>query len=136
MQLPERAEPTQKKVHRRYVLRSALGFGSYMAILIPVVLWLNGRPETAWRVPVALLPVLPILYGLWSMRKYFKEADEMVKRIQLEGFSFGFAGAAMTTLTYGFLEMAGFPRLTAWWYWSAMGFFWIVGSQLARRARR
>ena len=127
---------TQRDVHRRYVLRSALGFGAYALVLIPVVWWLNTRPETPWRVPVALIPVLPIVYGLWSMRTYFREADEMQKRMQLEGFAFGFAGAAMVTLTYGFLEMAGFPRLTAWWYWSAMGVFWIIGSQLARRARR
>ena len=134
--MTERRESSQRAVHRRYVWRSALGFGSYVVILVPVLWWLNTRPDTLWRVPVALLPVLPIVYGLWSMRKYFREADEMVKRIQLEGFSIGFAGAAMTTLTYGFLEIAGFPRLSAWWYWSAMGFFWIVGSQLARRARQ
>ena len=134
--MAERRGSSQRQVHRRYVRRTALGFGSYVVVLVPVLWWLSQGQETWWRVPVALLPVLPIAYGLWSMRKYFREADEMVKRIQLEGFTFGFAGAAMTTLTYGFLEIAGFPRLSAWWYWSAMGLFWIIGEQLARRARR
>jgi hypothetical protein len=103
---------------------------------VPAITWLNRHPESPWRLPVALLPVLPIVFGLWSMRRYFREADELQKRIQLEGFAFGFAGAAMVTLTYGFLEIAGFPRLTAWWYWTAMGACWMVGSLVARRSYR
>jgi hypothetical protein len=124
---------SQREVQRSYAVRLVMGFGSYAVLLVAVVWWLNRSPDTPWRIPVALLPVLPIVYGLWSMRRYFVEADELQKRMQLEGYAFGFAGAAMATLTYGFLEMAGFPRLTAWWYWSGMAVFWIIGSLLAKR---
>ena len=127
---------SQRAVRRAYVWRTVVGMAAYVVVLVPVVMWLNGRPASPWRVPVALLPVVPIVYGLWSIRKYFREADEMQKRIHLEGYAFGFAGAAMATLTYGFLEMAGFPRLSAWWYWTAMGACWIAGSLLANRGYR
>lgn len=134
----ERSEGTgsQRAVKKQYHRRTMLGVAMYVLVLIPTVLLLNAHPDAPWRVPLALLPVLPIVYGLRSMRKYFLEADELQKRIQLEGFAFGFAGAAMATLTYGFLEMAGFPRLTAWWYWTAMGACWIAGTLLANRSYR
>lgn len=133
---PQVPMATQNEIRRRYTGRLLGGFAAYAAILIPAILWLNRHPESAWRVPVALLPVLPVVFVLWSMRRYFREADELQKRIQLEGFAFGFAGVAMAMLTYGFLEMAGFPRLSAWWYWTAMGACWMVGSIVASRSYR
>ena len=117
-----------KKAYRR---RTTFGVAAYVVVLGLVVWWLNGHPESAWRVPVALLPLVPMAYGLWNIQLHFRESDELQQRIQLEALAFGFAGTAMSLFAYGFLEMVGFPRLSVWWVWTVMGAFWIVGSFLA-----
>lgn len=118
--------------HRRIVV-SAVG---YVVVLSLAVLWLNDNPESGWRVPVALVPLLPIGYGLWSILRYFRASDELLKRIQLESLAFAFTGTAMLLFTYGFLEMAGFEPLSAWWVWTVMGTLWGVGSIVAARRYR
>jgi hypothetical protein len=128
---------TERKGHREvvkgYHRRTVLGVAAYVVVLAAAVAWLNANEESAWRVPVALLPLLPMVYGLWNIMLHFRGSDELHQRIQLESLAFGFAGTAMALFTYGFLEMVGFPRVSVWWVWTAMGSFWVIGTFLSRR---
>lgn len=37
--------------------------------------------------PVALLPVLPIAYGIWAYTSFLRGIDELQRRIQLDGLA-------------------------------------------------
>ena len=51
----------------------------------------------------------------------------------LEAFAFAFAGTALVTFTYGFLDFAGVPRINWWFVWPVMATLWIIGGFLARK---
>ena len=42
----------------------------------------------------------------------------------LESIAIGAAVTAALSLTYGFLESAGFPKLSMFWVWPVMGLVW------------
>ena len=67
---------------------------------------------------------------------FFRELDELQRRIQLEGLAFGFTATAVLTLSYGFLQNAGLPQVNWVWVWPVMGACWSLGLAIARRRYR
>ncbi len=60
-------------------------------------------------------------------------AHPELARIHLQAFAFAFAGTAVLSLTYGFLQNAGFPDANWAWVWPLMGTLWIIGKLIAKR---
>jgi len=83
-----------------------------------------------WRDLVALSPMLPAAAMAWVK---LRRMDELQRRIQLEALGFSFAGTAILTFSYGFLEGLGYPRLSMFAVWPILAGLWIVGLMLARR---
>jgi hypothetical protein len=67
----------------------------------------SGTATTA----VAMVPILIGVVALLTYRHFLKEADEMTRRIQLEGLAIGFGAGAIFVMGYPILEMAGWPAL-------------------------
>ena len=59
--------------------------------------------------------------------------DEMGRKIQLDALAVAFVCTALTTFSYGFLETAGFPRLSAFMVWPIMGGVWCVATIIGTR---
>ena len=104
----------------------------YLLVIIGVVQWLGAHPESPLRILVAGLPLIPLCAGAWIAVKLFVRSDERVQRIQVEAMAFAFIVGAPLVLTYGMLEMAGFPRISAWWFWLVLALAWAVGRILTR----
>ena len=105
---------------------------AYLFVVVGVVLWLGANPESQWRILVAVLPLIPLSGGAWIAVKLFVRSDERDQRIQVEAMAFAFIVTAPLVLTYGMLEMVGFPRLSAWWFWFVLALAWAVGRILTR----
>lgn len=118
--------------HTRYLLEMIIIFVLYSILLTLSVRWLGAHPHNQWRVPVALLPMLPSLLIVSAVLRYLRRVDEMQRQIQLEALGFAFAGTALITFGYGFLEGVGFPRVSAFVVWPVMAILWIVGGFLSR----
>lgn len=73
---------------------------------------------------LAALPMLGVLLAIWAIARQFRRVDEYLRRIMLEQLSIAAAVTAGWTLTYGFLENAGFPRLSMFVVWPVMGGVW------------
>ena len=86
-----------------------------------------------WRDMIALSPMLPAAATAWVVLRELRRMDEMLRRIQLEALGFSFAGTAILTFSYGFLEGLGYPRLSMFTVWPILAVLWIVGLVLARR---
>ena len=69
----------------------------------------------------------------WVILRELRRMDELQRRIQLEALGFAFAGTALLTFSYGFLEGLGYPRLSMFTVWPVMAALWIVGLLMARR---
>jgi len=141
---------------RRYLAEFLAAMAAYTLAVFASSFWLRAHPGSGWRVPVALAPVVPIVAALWAWVRLFRcmdelyrriqvEAlalafggtallviDELYRRIQVEALALAFGGTALLVIAYGFLEVAGFPRLTVWWVWVVMATLWFVGLVVAR----
>jgi hypothetical protein len=86
-----------------------------------------------WRTVIALSPMLAFAAACHVVLRQLRRMDEMQRRIQLEALGFSFAGTAMLSFGYGFLEGLDYPRLSMFWVWPVMAGLWCVGLVLARR---
>ncbi len=81
---------------------------------------------------VAVIPVVPAMFGLLAYLRFMRRMDELGRRIQLEALAFSFGGIGFATFTYGFLEEnAGFPHLSYIWVFPAMIAMWGIGGAIA-----
>lgn len=110
--------------------------GYVLAVLLSVLLLAGGHVTGAWAVPVALAPMLPALGVCWAVYRQLDRMDELQRRVQLEAFAFAFAGTALITFSYGFLEGIGYPRLPMFAVWPLMAVLWIIGGAVSSRRYR
>jgi len=87
-------------------------------------------------IAVALLPVLFLCLMATAVVRQLRRMDELGQRIQLEALGLAFVGSALITFSYGFLETAGFPRLSMFYVWPLMGSLWALGCVLGVRRYR
>jgi amino acid transporter len=114
---------------KRYKIQVAITMGAYCAILIASVDALNRfYPLGLLRYALILAPLVPVALLVPAVVRYFRESDELERRIVTEAFAIGAAVTAMLSVTYGFLENAGLPHLSAWWTWTV-----VMGASLAAR---
>ncbi len=88
----------------------------------------------ALMIPLALLPMLPALWGMAGWMRASREQDELQRRIQVEGALFSLGLTAILTFSYGFLELyMDLPRVSMFAVWPLIAATYVVGAQVARR---
>ncbi|HEY8321944.1 MAG TPA: hypothetical protein VIG46_09180 [Candidatus Baltobacteraceae bacterium] len=120
--------------NRNYLVEMALCMGAYVAVLVPAI-WLldRGGLTGPLKFAVAAAPVVPVVFVFIALLRYFGRTDEFERRMLLE--SLGLAGVitALLAATYGFLENAGLPHLSAWFTWAAFMGAWLIGRLIVSR---
>ena len=127
---------TMNEATRSYVKELGTAVIAYAAVLIVSIWAINTHPRALWRYPVALLPMLPAAFALVAVVRQIGRLDELQRRIQFEALAFAFAGTALLTFSYGFVENVGFPHLNWFWVWPLMALLWMLGLALATRRYR
>lgn len=107
------------------------------AITLPVSMhFVSSLPAGPPRDGVAAVPMLGVLLAIWAIARHFQRVDEYIRKVTLEHLSIAAAVTAGWTLTYGFLENAGFPRLSMFVVWPVMGAVWgVLGLAQCTRSR-
>ena len=119
---------------KRYIKEFGSAMAAY-AVLVFLSIWLLRRDvHSPLRALYALLPVVPAGFALWAAVRFFRGLDELQRRIQFEAVAFSFLATCLITLTYGFLQNAGFPPGD--WVWVAPMMIILWGFGLAIAARR
>lgn len=122
----------------RYLRELGASLFAYCVVLT-VSLWLinHGMVEDgAWKTVISLAPMLPGIFIAISVLRQLRRVDELQRKIQLEAFSLAFAGTALITFSYGFLENVGYPKLTMFAVWPVMSTLWIIGGVISHRRYR
>lgn len=123
-----------KAAARQYLREFLLAMVAYVVVLIGAVTLINLSPPTAWwRIPLALAPVVPALFGMIAYIRFISRMDELQHRIQFEGLAFGFGSAGILTFSYGFLENVGFPHISLLLVFPLMIALWGIGVGVASR---
>jgi hypothetical protein len=107
---------------------------AYAVVLIVSVFLIKHSPPSAWwRMPLALAPMIPIIFALRAFLRFFHRIDELQRRIQLEAFALSFGVTCLVTFGYSLLENAGFPAISWIWIPPFMIFLWGMGACIASR---
>jgi len=120
----------EREALKRYRLELGAAMVVYAAVLIGSIH--VGRPMEpgAARTLLLMTPAIPLLFAIWAIVRQFGRMDEFVRLRSLENFAIAGAVTAGVTFTYGFLEGAGFPKLSMFWVWGFMGLTWGVTAGL------
>ena len=123
-----------KTAGKQYQREFFSAMAAYVVVLIVSISLINISPSNAWwRIPLALLPVIPAIFGIIAYMRFVSRIDELQRRIQFEGLAFGFGVAGILTFSYGFLENVGFPHINLLWVFPLMIALWGIGTGIAAR---
>lgn len=118
---------------RQYLIEFGAGMAAYAITLFISLHLLNAtEPDAPLRILLSLLPMLPALAVCWAIVRQLRRIDEMQRKLQCEALAMAFAATALVTFSYGFLENAGFPKLSMFAIWPLMAAFWILGTIVSR----
>ncbi len=120
----------------RYLIELGLALLAYAVLLVVSLVTVNQVSAPLARTLISLAPMLPAAFVVSAVVRQLRRIDEMQRRIQLEALGLAFAGTAVLSFGYGFLENVGYPKLTMFAVWPLMATLWVVGlviSQLRYR---
>lgn len=97
----------------------------YALVLIASLNFLRAHPGSAWRVPVAVTPVLPIVFVVLNTVRRVRAMDELQRRKHLEAAAFAYPAMVILSITYGFLQNVGFPQVN--WMFAGVDLIILYG---------
>ena len=122
-----------KNAYLREMLGAFLLYGLLLVIAIRV-----GKPmeQGVLRTLLLVSPMIGFALMLWAIARHIGRVDEYVRRLLLESVSLGAGITAGLTFTYGFLENAGFPRLSMFSVWIVLCLATMLACLFRRLSRR
>lgn len=114
----------QKEVFRRYHIELFSGLALYMGLLFTAIKFAPGVSDATLRALLWVSPMLGFAVALAAIVKALRRMEEYSHMRSLEAIAISAAVTAGWTFTYGFLENAGFPRLSMFMVWPVMGAVW------------
>lgn len=110
----------EKRVGKVYVRELMGALGLYMVLLLAAIRW--GRPmeDGLARTLVLLSPMIGFCAALWVIARHFGRIDEYLRMRLLENVALAAAITAGLTFSYGFLETAGYPKLSMFTVWCVL----------------
>jgi len=116
----------QRKIWFRYLAEMSGGFCLY-ALVLTISLEVGPHmPKGILRTLVLVSPTLAFLLVVWAVVRQFRRMDEYLRLILLESIAIAFGVTAGWVVTYGFMENAGYPRLSMFSVWMVMMSAWAV----------
>ena len=116
----------QKERNLRYYKELAGALALYAIVLVAALSIGKRVPPGATQTLLYVSPMLPFLLAVWAVVRQIRRSDEFVRKTTLEHVAVAAAVTAGWTFTYGFLENAGYPRLSMFTVWPVMGAVWGV----------
>ena len=111
----------QRDLYKRYHFDLLGGLAIYAALLVASLRYAPLLAPGAGATLAHLSPMLGFALVLRGMLRWYAGADEYQRRITLENAAMSAAITATASFTYGFLENAGFPRLSMFVVWPVLG---------------
>jgi hypothetical protein len=116
----------EQKVIRLYYRELGGAIFLYALVLAISITVAGSMPEGIGRTLLLVSPMVPFLLATWAVARQIRRVDEYIRLQVLEAIAIAAAVTAGWTFTYGFLENAGFPKLSMFTVWPMMGGVWFV----------
>jgi hypothetical protein len=114
----------EQQVARAYKFELWIAIAVYVALLIASIKLARPMADSHLRTALLLLPMLGFALMIRAIVRHVARIDEYQRLRMLESLGIAFAITAGLTFSYGFLETAGFPRLSMFSVWMVMGVSW------------
>jgi hypothetical protein len=118
----------EKKIGWMYVRELLGSLALYAVILVLTIRYGRAMPEGTARTLVLASPMLGFFLATWAIARHLKRIDEYLRQFTLENLAISAAVTAGLTFTYGFMETAGYPRLSMFMVWMVMAGSWAVAT--------
>ncbi|WP_378143775.1 hypothetical protein ACFJGV_10115 [Cnuibacter sp. UC19_7] len=89
---------------RRYVLELLPGLLGYLVLFLGLPALLGREEATWWSIPVALLPVVPLLWIVVAVIRHIRRIDDYQRRLVLIGMAFAFGAMMLTAVVIALLS--------------------------------
>lgn len=122
--------------NRIYRRRFIISMITYTAVVLGSGWLLRNMGESPLRALVAILPLIPTIFGMWAFMTFVRQIDEFQRRIHFEAFAFSLGCTGIITFTLGLLENEGVPQLSLTWVLPMIIAFWGIGLAIAERRYR
>ena len=116
----------QSQVVRRYMRELILSFVIYTLLLVVSIKFGRPMPDSVLRTVILMSPMLGFLGAIWAIARHVNSIDEYQRKFVLDTWAIAAALTAAITFSYGFLETAGYPKLSMFTVWMVMGGAWAV----------
>jgi len=117
-----------RKIFLRYFAEMSAAFLLYAVVLVAVHRFGFPLPKGILKTLVLVSPTLPFLLIVWAVVRQFRRLDEYGRLVSLESIAIAFGVTAGWVITYGFMENAGYPRLSMFSVWMVMMSAWAVSA--------
>jgi len=117
----------EKRVTKAYHIELFGAIALYTVLLMAAIRF--GRPmdDGVLRTLVLVSPMIGFGATVWAIARHLARVDEFIRRQLLENVALAAAITAGLTFTYGFLETAGFPKVSMFTVWCLLcGSFVLV----------
>ena len=96
---------------KSYLIEFGTAMVGYVVVLPIAMNIIERYPNAPWRYEVALVPVIPLVFVLVAMLRYFGRIDELARKIHLDSCAAAAGITAIAAFAYGMLENVGLPCL-------------------------
>jgi hypothetical protein len=110
-----------------YILRKIVGFIAYACGLWALIYFSGKHPHSPYRYWLMLLPVLPMIYLIFTVIRQISEKDEMWRKIITESLAFSAIATTWTCCSFFFLRVVGLPTFSAEWVFFMLIAYYLIG---------
>jgi hypothetical protein len=118
--MSEDAVMHEKRIARAYYTEMFGSLVVYTVLVALAVRFGKPMPEGVARTLLLVSPMAGFGLMIWCIARGVSRMDEYLRMRLLENIAIGAAITAGATFTYGFLETAGFPRLSMFTVWCVL----------------
>ncbi|NHZ43979.1 hypothetical protein [Massilia aquatica] len=116
----------EKIIGRRYLRELFGAIGVYWLLLAMSIAFGKELPNGPARTLILAAPVFGVALAVWAIVRQMRRVDEFVRQVTLQNIAISAAITASLTFSYGFLELAGFPRVSMFVVWPIMAASWLL----------
>ncbi len=117
---------TQRANTRTYLLELSGALALYTLILGLSLHFGQRMSPGPLQTALFVCPMAGFLLVVWAVVRQVRRSDEYIRKTTLEYLAIAAAVTAGWTFTYGFLENAGYPKLSMFTVWPVMGAVWAL----------
>lgn len=125
-----------KKVSRKYFMELGGAMVAYAVILFAAIPVMQRSDDLLTRSLIILLPMIPVVFAAVAIYRHVLRIDEFQRLQVLKIITIAAAGTALFSMGYGFLEIAGLPKLSMMVVWPVMATLWIIAGIVLRVRER